>query len=186
LLFTKRIKTTVGCKKTKISLLRWIFYFIYPFKMTGEEWRKNLEKIKNLLLLFAKDFSDRGEYNAYKHSLRFYNSYFSMAIKANGSKKMHGIGSSRDSITFLEKKKTIFNGNKVKQIMRTIKPFDFERDYNCCLIIYQLIKNIIEARKHSLLDNSKGKKINFFIFKDVDIPKVIIPKTGVIKSSFTA
>ena len=79
-LFTNKIKTTISGNEVEIPLLRWIFYFVYPSKMTEDEWKNNLDKIKRLLLLFAKDFSDRGEYNAYKHSLRFYNSSFAMSI----------------------------------------------------------------------------------------------------------
>ncbi len=187
-LFTSKIKTTVAGKELEMSLLRWVFYFVYPSKMNDEEWKNNLDKIKRLLFLFAKDFSDRGEYNAYKHSLRFYNSSFSMSIGLTGSQNMHTLGSSNDSITYLEEQKKKEQDGQYKatgHILRITKPFDFERDYNCCIVIYEMIKNIINTRKHSLLTELNGKEFQFSTFVDIDIQKVVIPKTGITKSSFT-
>jgi len=182
-LFTNKIKTTISGNEVEIPLLRWIFYFVYPSKMTEDEWKNNLDKIKRLLLLFAKDFSDRGEYNAYKHSLRFYNSSFAMSIGLTGSQQMHTIGVSNDSITYLEEQRKEQKGTG--RILRTTKPFDFERDCNCCLVIYSMIKNIISTRKYSILTELHGKSFDFSTFSDIDINKVAIPKTGVTKSSFT-
>lgn len=182
-LFTSKIKTTISGNEIEIPLLRWIFYFVYPSKMTNDEWKNNLDKIKRFLLLFAKDFSDRGEYNAYKHSLRFYNSSFAMSIGLTGSQQMHTIGASNDSITYLEEQRKEQKGTG--RILRTTKPFDFERDYNCCIVIYEMIKNIINTRKHSLLTELNGKEFQFSTFVDIDIQKVAMPKTGITKSSFT-
>jgi len=156
--------------------------------MDDDEWKNNLDKIKRLLLLFAKDFSDRGEYNAYKHSLRFYNSSFSMSIGLTGSQNMHILGASNDSITYLEEQKNKEQDGQYKStghILRKTKPFDFERDYNCCIVIYEMIKNIVKTRKHSLLPELNGKEFQFSTFVDIDIQKVAILKTGIIKSSFT-
>jgi len=182
-LFTNKMDVEISGAKVNIPLLRWVFYFIYPSKMTDEEWEINLEKIKKLILFFAIKFSDRGEYNAYKHSMRFYNSKFSMTIGLTGSKKMYPIGSADDSIIFLEKKKGKYS--RVDEVFRTVKPFDFEKDYNSCVILNALIKNIIETRKYSLLPELRGNNFDFFTFKDVDINKTIISNTGVTKSSFT-
>jgi len=182
-LFTSKIKTTISGNEIEIPLLRWIFYFVYPSKMTEDEWKNNLDKIKRLISLFAKDFSDRGEYNAYKHSLRFYNSSFAMSIGLTGSQQMHTIGASNDSITYLEEQRKEQKGTG--RILRTTKPFDFERDCNCCLVIYSMIKNIISTRKYSILTELHGKSFDFSTFSDIDINKVAIPKTGVTKSSFT-
>jgi hypothetical protein len=189
-LFTSKIKTAIAGKDIEIMLLRWIFYFVYPSKMDDDEWKNNLDKIKRLLLLFAKDFSDRGEYNAYKHSLRFYNSSFSMSIGLTGSKNMYTLGASDNSITYLEEQKKKEQDGQYKStghshILQTTKPFDFERDYTCCRVIYEMIKNIINTRKHSLLPELNGKEFQFSTFVDIDIQKVAIPKTGIIKSSFT-
>jgi hypothetical protein len=182
-LFTNKIKTIIGDNEVEIPLLRWIFYFIYPSRMTNEDWKNNLDNIQRLLLFFSKDFSDRGEYNAYKHSLRFYNSKFSMSIGITGANSMFNIGTSDDSIVYLEEHKG--KPGEPGRVAQTIKPFDFERDCQCCLIIYSMIKNIIETRKYSLLGELQGKEFDFSTFKDINIIEDIIPKTGVTKSSIT-
>ena len=161
----------IGDDVVETSLLRWIFYFVYPSKLTDEKWKKNLENIKNLLLIFARDFTDRGEYNAYKHSLRFYNAPLSMAIGMTGSDQMHSLSSSENCITFLEEqKKKDENGGLIPtgRIMRTQKPFDFEKDYNFCILIYHMIKNIIYTRKYSLLDDLLGQEFTMANFFDLD------------------
>lgn len=186
-LFTEKIKTEIDSKTVDIPALKWIFYFVYPTKLNDDEWIKNLENIKKLLLVFSKDFADRGEYNAYKHSLRFYNAPFSMAIGLTRSKQMFSLGSSDDSITFLEEqKKTDKNGEIVAtgQIMRTQKPFSFERDYQMCILIYAMIKNIICTRKYTLLEELHGKNFDLANFVDLDAYMTAFSK-GVKKSSFT-
>lgn len=185
-LFTSKVKTIINKKDIEIPLLRWIFYFIYSSKMNDKEWKDNLNKIKKLLLLFAKDFTDRGEYNAYKHSLRFYNSSFSMSIGITGSKNMHTLGSSNDSITYLEEQKKKESNGQYKstgRILRITKPFNFERDYSCCIVLYEMIKNIINTRKYSLIPELNGKKFHFSNFINIDMTKIF--KTGIRKSSFT-
>ncbi len=172
-IFTRNIKTEIKGEKQEVSLLRWIFYFVYPSKMTNDEWKNNLNKIKRLLLLFAKDFSDRGEYNAYKHSLRFYNSSFGLSIGITGGAKKVSLIQSDDAITYLEEK----NG----AVRKTTKTFDFEKDTKRCLVIYHLIKNIIYTRKYSILPEFIGKNFDFYTLADIDIQKL----RNIGKSSFT-
>lgn len=185
-IFTRKNKIAVAGKEIEMPLLRWIFYFFYPSKMNDEEWKNNLDKIKRLLLLFAKDFSDRSEYNAYKHSLRFYNSSFAISIGETGSQNRLTVGASNDSIIYLEEEKKKGPDYKATgHVLQIIKLFDFERDYSCCIVIYEMIKNIINTRKHSLLTELNGKEFQFATFVDIDMQKVAIPKTGITKSSFT-
>jgi len=187
-IFTEKIKIEIDGKTIEIPLLRWIFYFIYPTKLKDDEWKKNLENIKKLLLIFARDFTDRGEYNAYKHSLRFYNTPFSMAIGLTGSNKMHSLGSSEDCITFLEEQKKKNESGEMMstgRILRTQKPFDFQRDYDLCILIYAMIKNIVCTRKYTLLKELHGKNFPLANFADLDIFKMATLKTGVTKTSFT-
>ncbi len=185
-IFAKKIKTEIEGKKVEIPLLRWIFYFFYPTKLNNDEWRKNLENIKKLLLIFARNFTDRGEYNAYKHSLRFYNAPFSMAIGISGSKKMYSLGSSQDCIVFLEeRKKKNREGKMVStgQISKTRKPFNFQRDYELCILIYVMIKTIIDTRKYTLLEEKVGKKFFLGNFINVDFSK--LSGSDIRRASFT-
>lgn len=183
-LFTQKRKN--GQDK-EISMLRWVFYFVYNLKLNDEEWIKNLENIKRLLLMFARDFTDRGEYNAYKHSLRFYNTPFSVSIGITGGNNMQSLGSSEDCITYIEEqKKKNEDGSVVStgQIMRTQKPFDFERDYNLCIAIYSMIKTIVYTRKYSLLKEFNGKNFDLLNFTNLDNMKISF-SGSVIKTSFT-
>lgn len=187
----QNITTTIDGKLIKIPLVRWLFYFIYPSKMSDDEWLKNLESIRRTLTVFAQDFSERGEYNAYKHSLRFYNTSFSLAISSINMQQVkvaHTLGQSTDSIIYLEEHDRN-NPNATtegrRRIARTIKPFDFERDTRCCLIIHSLIKNMIYTRKFSLLKDFQNKEFQFSTYSDIKIPEMLLPKTGVTRSSFT-
>lgn len=186
-IFTKKIKIEIEGEGKEIPILKLIFYFIYPTKLNKDEWIKNLANIEKLLLIFSRDFADRGEYNAYKHSLRFYNTPFSMAIGLTGSNQMFSIGSSEDCITFLEKhKKKDKNGEVIStgQITKIRKPFNFQRDYNLCILIYTMIKNIIYTRKYTLLTELHGQNFDLANFINLDINKTTF-STGVTKSSFT-
>jgi hypothetical protein len=183
-LFTQKRKD--GQEK-EISMLQWIFYFDFNPEFNNDDWNKTLTNIKKLLLIFARDFTDRGEYNAYKHSLRFYNSPFSMAIGITGGNYMQSLGSSKDCITFLEEHKKKNKDGKIMptgEIVRTQKPFDFERDYSLCVTMYSMIKSIIHTRKYRLLPGKDGEKIYFRDFRNIDDIKTYY-SGGVTKSSFT-
>lgn len=178
--FWTNIETIIEKETVKIPLLRWIFYFIYPSKQSEDEWKLTLKHIYSLLKVFSKDFSDRGEYNAYKHSLRFYNSPFQMAIGPDNSTEIIGVGKSEDSIVYLEEKN---NGEHIS-IAKTTKPFDFDRDFRLCLCIYHLINNIINTRKYSLIEDFTGKQFKFVTFADLKLHEFIHKKTGVYRFSY--
>ncbi len=156
----------------EITLLRWIFYFVCNLDFTDEEWDKNLDKIKKVLRIFAKDFSDRAEYNAYKHSLRCYNSPFEVRVGPRGSKPTQVVCQSNDAITFLQKRSVIDEHGKMRltrKVEKVTKGFDFERDYKCCIIIYNLLKNIIDIRKHAYIEEFIGKSFTIYDLLDVDL-----------------
>lgn len=187
-LFTRKITVSYDEKKHEIPLLKWIFYFIYSPKISDSEWVTNLDQIKQLLLIFANDFSDRNEYNAYKHALRFYNSSFSSYIGINGMNNMQMICASNDSITYLEEQTTKEVTKKNEAIYRIFiatKPFDFEIDFNRCKIINNLIKNIVDSRKQFLFPELCNKDFKLTIFNGIDIDNDILPNSGLIKQSFS-
>ncbi|MFC1855990.1 hypothetical protein ACFL2A_05565 [Thermodesulfobacteriota bacterium] len=165
----------LGCN---ISLKRWVFYYHYPLDFTKEECEINMQNIDKLLRIFAKDFSDRAEYNAYKHSLRFYSSPFTLRMGLKGDKAMSVLSHSDDAITYLQERVEKDNNGKklkAKRVEKRVKSFDFERDYRCCLVIYHLIKNIIDTRKYSHLEELLEKKFNIYYLVDFDILKFYPP-----------
>lgn len=167
-IFTRDIDIEIVGVKTKIPLLRWIFYFNSPSKMNESEWKTNLANITKLLVCFAKDFSNRDEYNAYKHALRFYTSPFSVQMWRNDKPFLTIQNDSRDSVTYLKTRKETLagEGGEVSRLISVTKSFDFERDYHCCLLIYELISNVINPRKHALLKELSGKEFQSTIFCD--------------------
>lgn len=178
---SKIVKMKFSGKEEKMTLLKFAFYFLHLENYSEDERIKNYDNIKKMLSMFAKDFTDRAEYNAYKHSLKMYHSIFKLTF---GGKSL---GQSKDAINVLERQvEKKDNGiKKTERVVITIKPFNFERDYKCCMFITQLIHNIINSRKHVLLKELHGKKFNLYYFhKDFNF-KDYLWKTGTIRSSFT-
>lgn len=185
--FKNNIQIGAGDKKMEISTLRWIFYFGYPISLTDEQWGKNLNNIERMLRVFAEDFSDRGDYNAYKHSLRFYHSSFSFALGRTGASEARVMGSSPDCINFLEEEvEADAAGQKQIFINTTMKPFDFDRDYRCSIAISNLIQNIINTRKYSLLKEFVGKPFEIHKFDGIKLPEFTFARTGVSRFSVRA
>lgn len=178
---SKIAKMKFSGKEEKMTLLKFAFYFLHLENYSEDERIKNYDNIKKMLSMFAKDFTDRAEYNAYKHSLKMYHSIFKLTF---GGKSL---GQSKDAINVLERQvEKKDNGiKKTERVVITIKPFNFERDYKCCMFITQLIHNVINSRKHVLLKELHGKKFNLYYFhKDFNF-KDYLWKTGTIRSSFT-
>ncbi|MDD5208946.1 MAG: hypothetical protein PHV36_06145 [Elusimicrobiales bacterium] len=184
-IFTRTTSATINGDKTIIPLLRWVFYFHCHSRMTDTEWETNLANIKRLLLVFAKDFSNRDEYNAYKHSLRFYSAPFSITMWRDNKPSMIIQNDSKDSITYLKKQKRPDSDSQAKDRLTSItKSFNFERDYHCCLLIYELISNVINTRKHAILKELDKKEFQFTIFNDSS--RLNILQTGTTQVEFDA
>lgn len=181
--FNAKRKTKIRGKDEEITLLRWIFYSIYPTDMNQSQRDKNLENIKKLLKVFAKDFSDRAEYNAYKHSLRFFITPFKLTVGVKGATNRYTIGESDDAITYLEKYESKDKNETINLVKETTKPFDFERDYRCCLVIYKLIENIIITRKYSFIEELHGKECEFNTFYNIKFNEITIPNLNIKKYS---
>lgn len=175
------IKVKFGGKEEEMTLLKYAFYFLHSDNLSKTEWTKNHDNIKKILSIFAKDFTDRAEYNAYKHSLKMYHSIFKLTF---GGKLL---GQSKDAINVLERQvEKKDNGiKKTERVVITTKPFNFERDYKCCMFITQLIHNIINSRKHVYLKELHKKKFTLYYFHKGFNYKDYLWKTGTIRSSFT-
>lgn len=141
-----------------IPLIQYIFYFGAFFPISDIDMKNNLEMIKRILILFAKDFSDRNEYNAYKHSLRFYHSpiwlEFGEILDGDKTKPILNMNA-EDSFTFLCK-------NQDGNIDLRTKAFDPNRDYKMIALCHNLIQNVINLRKRSFFTpNEKAKACMF-------------------------
>jgi len=77
---SKIVKMKFSGKEEKMTLLKFAFYFLHLENYSEDERIKNYDNIKKMLSMFAKDFTDRAEYNAYKHSLKMYHSIFKLTF----------------------------------------------------------------------------------------------------------
>jgi len=156
-------------KPISIPFLDYVFYhlrLIKLVKLTEEERKQNFKVIVEFLKIFAEDFSDRYEYNAYKHALRFY--YCKPEIKFEShDKKLSAEFKSKDSFTYLEKKEDEEKKNK-HIISKTAKTFDPDRDVNMSATCAQLISNIILTRRSYYY---KTKEF-VYLFYDVNLDEI--------------
>jgi hypothetical protein len=143
-----------------MPFVQYVFFFGGSFDVDEASMKKNLEKIKEALVLFAQDFVEREEYNAYKHSFRIFPA---------GPQKLEGINRSdgkilvtltmRDSIASIKMEK---DGS----ITQITKAFDWERDCRMALLCHALIFNLISTRRRFYF---KDEKLFVNFFKDVDL-----------------
>lgn len=151
----------------EIPLIYYIFYFgIEPFPI--KRINENFEKIKQSLIILAKFFSDRFEYNAYKHSLRFFQLPLAIELlgETNGNEIIPILKASSDNtLTFLH--------NERGEIKMVSKSFDYEIDYEKIIICHNLISNIIKPRKRSFFNPDGKVKLAYFdkyVFDSLDKP----------------
>lgn len=153
--------------KSITSLGEFIFYFGYSSKV---EWKneiaKSLDAIKYTLRLLAKEFSDRTEYNSYKHGLRIIPAIKKFSFLDPKSNKEELSWSLEDSMTFFSFDK------KTKEYAYTTKIFDSERDIRmtsvCSNLIWCMIKSKAVAFNQSKTDGHKKTEVLFFGKEEVD------------------
>ena len=106
--------------------------------------------------MLAKIFTDRLEYNAYKHSLRFFQSPLAIELgELNGNEKIPILKVSSDNtLTFL------FNERGV--IKKVSKSFDYEIDFGEIINCHHLIANIINSRKTHFFNRGGKVKLAYF------------------------
>jgi hypothetical protein len=153
--------------KSKSTLWEFIFYFGYWGKT---EWKKEMSQsisaIKYTLRQLANEFSDRAEYNSYKHGLRI--------IPALKTFKVLNAQTNEELTSWdLENSMTFFSfDKKTKESIFTTKNFDSERDIRmtsiCSNLIWCMIKSKAVAFNKSKIDENKKIEVLFFGKKEVD------------------
>jgi len=145
----------------EIPLIYYIFYFGID-QIPIKEIIENFESIKRLLIILAKIFTERIEYNAYKHSLRFFQLPIAIELgELKGDEKIPILKASSDNnLTFL------FNERGV--IKKVSKSFDYEIDYEKIMVCHNLISNMINARKRNFFNPDGKVKLAYFNKFDFD------------------
>ena len=144
-----------------ISLLRYIFYYtLTPDKTNFDKsyWDKlddSLKAVKSTLIILAKDFADRKEYNSYKHGLRVLPlARKFQAFNSETKKEILSMDFS-DSMTFVHQGKNEFSV--------ITKGFDTERDFRMTIVVSDFIASIINIRKGIYFNKKEDKTlVKFF------------------------
>ncbi|MFC0878932.1 hypothetical protein ACE01N_20225 [Saccharicrinis sp. FJH2] len=145
----------------KTSLIHFLFY---RGSVMTTEIEDSLTAIKHCLILLANDFSDRDEYNSYKHTLKIFPNFDQFKLKSIDTDSINSTFDVSDSVTFFRKDK------KTGKETLVTKVFDTERDLKMTSISSDLIWNIIMPRK--LIFSKKERTSNeielvLFLMKDI-------------------
>jgi hypothetical protein len=170
-LFNKTIKLTKKNDRNKImeiSFLQYVFFHYTDFNKIEYDLDNNLDVIKKLLSIIAFDFSNREEYNAYKHSLRFIVDKPYLGFQPIGTDKKFEF-EAEEGFGFLVKKEI----RKEIIIEEVLKSFTTDKDLKMCKYSSWLINNIISSRR-AYYFKTKETLISFHeinideIFKEVN------------------
>jgi hypothetical protein len=153
------------------TVAKYLFYpgMFDPSKFT-DEFFKNVDHsiiaIKSAIKTLALDFSQRDEYNAYKHGIRIFPSYKSIQVVSVDDMKEKIKWDLSNSVSFYT-----FN-DKLKESKITTKLFDSERDFLMTRLCSNLIFTLINYRDVVVNPEQRQKdeqiKINFFDLDSVE------------------
>lgn len=154
--------TTVG---------KYLFYpgMFDPSKFTVEFFShadQSIIAIKSAIKTLAADFSQRDEYNAYKHGIRIFPSYQSIHVVSVDNMEEKIKWDLSNSVSYYT-----FN-DKLKESKITTKVFDSERDFLMTRLCSNLIYTLVNYRDIVVNPELRQKKepirINFFDLSSVE------------------
>ncbi len=148
----------------EIPLIYYLFYFGIK-RIPIPEDKENFKKIKEILIVLAKDFTDRLEYNAYKHSLRFFQTPLEIELGELKEKERIPVlkFNSENNFTFL--------ANNKGEIKKVSKAFDYRVDIEKIKLCHNLISNCINSRKTHFFDPGGKVKLAYFDKMNFDFLK---------------
>lgn len=152
----------------QISKGHYIFYFglygnckIQPELLCAIP--KSVENIKSGLFVLAKDFTNRDEYNSYKHGLRLIPALKNISLLERNTMQQVVNFDFSNSLSFM----TV--NEKDESIKYTTKNFDTWRDIELSKFAIGLISNIINLRRASLKLGDDQFSINTYPTDNFDI-----------------
>jgi hypothetical protein len=127
--------------QNKVSILQYIFFFgLHKTDDIQEKIKTSLEAVKDGLFILAQEFSNRSEYNCYKHGLRIIPAlHFFKLMRVDNNEKIVNWDLT-DSMTYYQEDE---KENKMEFIT---KVFDTERDFNLLRLCSDLLWNMIKIR----------------------------------------
>lgn len=142
---------------TKSTLGEFIFYFGLHKSNFKIDFPESLEAIKHGLWILANEFSDRREYNSYKHGLRILPALQTLSVCDVDTLEEQITFDLKDSMTFYSYDK------KTKETTYTTKVFDSQKDLRMTRVCSNLIWNMIKFRDVSFNGKLKENDCKFAI-----------------------
>lgn len=160
-------------KEVGITFLQYVFFFYYSPTIEKTELEATLKFIREFLGITAKEFSDRDDYNAYKHGLRLFPTITGLHLSNPLTSMQINFP---DSYAILKKK---------NKYTHHIKSFDIDRDIQMIYLCSELITNIITARKKYYFPTVQSADL--YVYHQHDIDKITRPnlETSSVKFSMT-
>jgi hypothetical protein len=140
-------------EELKIPFIQYLFYFGVSNPDMLDSINKSFDPIKKFLVSFAQEFSDRAEYNAFKHALRILPAMQKFEVGIHGSEKPTITLDMSNSFTYI--------AEEGESISFRTKPIDTIRDMKMGSVCSCLISNIIRSRRVHFVKNYEGR-INIF------------------------
>jgi hypothetical protein len=156
----------------KITIGHYLFYYgLLDVKSIPDFFNKvseSIEAIKQGIKIIARDFTDRDEYNSYKHGLRIIPALSELKLVDPKTSEIKLEWNLKDSMSFFCKTK---NEDEVK--IKT-KLFDSDRDFRLTRFCSNMISSIIDTRRVSfynqkLVEKNEKIAIGFFGKKEIEI-----------------
>ena len=160
-IFNKKIKLP---DERIVPFIQYVLYYSTEVQISEAEMEENLKKIKDILVIFAKDFTDRADYNAYKHSLRFYQSKLTLTPFIPKTRVAIESYKADNVITYLEE-------DDDGKIWAVNKVYDYERDFMRANICHQLISTIIDTRINHFFKKGE-EKVRVFCFHELKLEEL--------------
>ncbi len=123
----------------EVPFIQYLFYFGVTNSSMLDSVRSSFDPVKKFLVAFAQEFSDRDEYNAFKHALRILPTMQKLEMGPKGAEKPVVTLDMSNSMTYLVEEDEALS-------FRT-KPFDTVRDMRMGLVCSYLISNIVRSRR---------------------------------------
>lgn len=141
-------------------LAQYIFYFGETNPEIVEQIPESIGEIKRFLIVLAKEFNSRGEYNALKHTMRIFPSVSNMFVRRSDSddEPWARLLDMTGSMSYLEP-------GKDQSISIHAVPMDSERDHALTIIAAGLISNIVRSR-HARLGRHDGYDYRLLLLRE--------------------
>lgn len=139
----------------KISVAHYLFYMgTFNLDKFNEDFRANVKTstvaLKKAIKEFAREFSERGEYNAYKHAMRIFPSFNSIhLLDANTMEEKFKFDIS-NSVSY-----QLYKEEDKETIVKT-KVCDPKRDYQMTIFCGRMIYSMLALRE--IVFNPKSRK----------------------------